>query len=102
MNVKETFLKVRGNVLHTIQTENFTITLAGEASDFQFESSVKMLPSGREQIEFQMWSGSPARPPQLFFFWEMKQVDTHLRWHPNCGTRRSIPPNWAFDGVECK
>jgi len=102
VNLKEKFLAVHECVLHTIKTENFIIKLLGEPSCFQFESNVKLLPSGREQIEFQMWSDTPARPPVLFFFWEMKQVDTQLSWHPNCGSRRNIPPNWAFDGVECK
>jgi len=96
------FQTIPENILHTVQTAHFTIQLLGEASSFSYQIQNKKLPSGREQVSFVMQSETPARPPELFFVFHKPQIDTHLWWHSACGSRRSIPPNWAKGGVNCK
>ncbi|MBN2047639.1 MAG: alpha-galactosidase [Anaerolineaceae bacterium] len=90
------------NSLHTIQTTHYQIDLFTEASPFTYQSEVKMLPSGREQITLRMSAETAARPPQIELRWSVPQIDIHNKWHPAAGHDRSIRPDWAREGFDCK
>ncbi|NSW54097.1 MAG: alpha-galactosidase [Anaerolineae bacterium] len=90
------------NRLAQFDSQEFSVNVLGEESPFQYAFETRLLPSGREQITIRMRSEAPARPPRVYLMWQFPQVDTHLLWHSACGHRRSIPPNWAAQGVHSK
>jgi len=85
---------------NSIDTGNYRIAVDGVSEGVKVALSVETQVRGLEHVHIRVESDQPTVFPQVTLSWRQPMALTHQIWHPACGNRRNIGPDWSPTGVE--
>lgn len=80
--------------LASITAGGYEIVAEGDAGPFTMTLSAERAAEGLDFVTISMSASAPARPRPVRISWLHPMVETHLRWTPDCGTDRTVLPEW--------
>ena len=85
--------------LATITAAGYLVTAEGDAGPFTVTLSAERAAEGLDFVTISMSAPAPARPAPIRISWLHPMVATHLRWSPDCGTDRTVLPEWRASRI---